>query len=232
MSRRIKVFLTCGLIALLATVAISLICADDWYGLTNWAFATMLWSEVFLFGGLTVIECLAKRSEQIVTRTLLYPIISIYAAVEFLISVLYMTLLNEATVSFEVLQVILLAVTLTAIAISIGAGKGAQSSSVRAARAVENTESMIERLNKLACRPECEPFAKALKGLSDDLRFTDISKTVAEDAKIIDIISAIEVRIACADGFDREQIEADIAHLNTLILQRKASVSAASKGKI
>lgn len=56
MNRRSKTILVSGVILLIATIIVSLICIDDWSGVTGWAFVTMLWSEVVLFGGLVFVE--------------------------------------------------------------------------------------------------------------------------------------------------------------------------------
>lgn len=232
MNRRSKTILVSGVILLIATIIVSLICIDDWSGVTGWAFVTMLWSEVVLFGGLVFVEWFSEKSEQIITRSSHYVIIAAYAVINFLISIFYMTLLKEATTFFAVVQVVILAVASVGIVISLAASKGVQRSNEHTVKAVENAEEMIERLNKLALCPECDRFASTLKKMSDDLRFTDISKTVAEDTEISNVISTIEVEIGNTDEGTYEKIKMALVRLNTLILQRKISVNAVNKGKI
>lgn len=232
MNRRSKTILVSGVISLIATIIVSLICIDVWSGLTGWAFVTMLWSEVVLFGGLVFVEWFAEKSEQIITRSSLYAIIAAYAVINFLISIFYMTLAKEATTSFAVVQVFILAVASVGIVISLAASKSVQRSNEHTVKAVENAEAMIERLNKLALCPECDRFASTLKKMSDDLRFTDISKTVAEDAEISNVISTIEVEIGSTDECTYEKIKMALVRLNTLISQRKISVNAVNKGRV
>lgn len=232
MNRRSKTILVSGVISLIATIIVSLICINDWSGLTGWAFVTMLWSDVALFGGLVFVEWSAEKSGQIITRSSLYAIIVAYAIINFLISIFYMTLAKEAATSFAVVQVVILAVASVGIVISLAASKGVQISNEHTAKAVENAEAMIERLNKLALCPEYERFASVLKNASEDLRFTDISKSVAEDAEISNVISTIEVEIGSTDESTYERVKTALVHLNTLISQRKISVNAINKGKI
>jgi predicted DNA-binding protein (UPF0251 family) len=99
-------------------------------------------------------------------------------------------------------------------------------------KAVDNAEAIIERLNKLLVRPECEPYTSMLKSLSEDLRFTDISKTVPEDADIAMNISEIELTLCNLDDAADEKIKSALVRLKTLIEQRKLSVSSINKGKI
>lgn len=232
MNRRSKTILISGVIALFATVIISLLCINDWSGLTGIAFGTMLWSEIVLFGGLMFIEWISKKTEQLVIRSALYTVISAYAVINFCISVIYLAFFKEANTSFAVIQVAMLAIAAIVIIISLTASKSVHEANEQTMRTVGNAESMIERLNKLAICPKCEQFAPTLKKMSEDLRFTDISKSVTEDAEICDAISAIEVEIGSMNDTTPENIKTILVHLNSLISQRKVSVNALNKGRI
>lgn len=84
MNRRSKTILLSGIIAVIATIIIALVCIDDWTGLTGWAFATMLWSELVFVGGLVFVEWVANRTEQIVTRSTVYTVTTAYAVINFI----------------------------------------------------------------------------------------------------------------------------------------------------
>lgn len=231
MNRRSKTILISGIITIFATVIISLLSIDDWSGLIGWAFTAMLWSEAVFFGGLILVECISEKTEPIITRSVLYTVISVYAGIDFFVSIFYMTLFEEANTSFAVVQVSLLAIVAIAIVILLATSKGVHRANEKTMKAVVNTESMIEKLNKLAMTPGYEQFASTLKKLSDDLRFTDISKSVPEDAEIREIISSIEIESG-SNETTYENIKAKLVRLNTLISQRKLSVFAINKGKI
>lgn len=237
MNRRSKASLIIGAIVLLVTVITSLLCVDDWTemmqtGVMGWAFVTLLWAEAAFFGGLVFVEWYSRRSEQIITRSALYVIIPSYAVIEFVVSVLYMTLLKEASGSFVIVQIALLVVTVIVMVVFLSASKGVHAANESAMSAAANIDAMVERLNKLAFDPECERFASTIKKLRDDLRFTDTSKVAVEDAEIADVISAIEVELTGRDDSANEKIKAALVRLNTLISQRKISVTAMNKGRI
>lgn len=232
MNRRSKAILISGVIALLATIIITVLCIDNWSGLTGWAFIAMLWSVVVFFGGLIFVECISEKTVQIVTRSALYTVISAYSVINFCISFLFMILFKENNISFAVIQAVLLTVAAIIIIISLAASKGIQRINGKTMEAVSNIETMIERLNKLAIHPECEQFAAMLKKLSSDLYFTDISKSVPEDVEISNIISAIEIEVNDINEKKNDSIKANLVRLNTLISQRKNSVSVINKGKI
>lgn len=232
MNRRSKTILLSGIIAVIATIIIALVCIDDWTGLTGWAFATMLWSELVFVGGLVFVEWVAKRTEQIVTRSTVYTVATAYAVINFIVSIPYIAFFKEANTSFVVIQTVLFAVAAIAIVISLSASKGISNANEKTMKSVANAEALIERLDKLAKNPNCENFSSTLKKVSEDLRYTDISATVSEDAEINEVISAIEIEIADSSENTAENIKASLIRLNALVAQRKISASATKKGRI
>lgn len=232
MNTRCKAILICGIITLLATSIISSLCISDWEGVTKWAFTAILWSEIVLFGGILFVERISQRTEQIITRVLLYTIISLYSVLNLLVSAIYIASFKDGSTSFTIIQVAMFAVATISFVISIVASKAVQQSNEHTMATVENTEQMVERLKKLAVCPACEKYASTLRTLSDDLRFTDISKVVAEDADISILISGIEVEIDSIDDSSDDKIKSALVRLKTLIAQRQISLSAANKGKI
>ena len=232
MNRRSKTILISGGITFTTTIIVLLICIDDWKGLTGWAFAAIMCSEIVLFGGLIFAEWFAKKTDQLILRSSICVIIVTYAVINFLISICYMALSKDATTSFAVIQIIILAVASLSIVISVSVSKGVHKSNGRTMKAVENAEAMIERLDKLALCPECDDFASTIRKISEDLRFTDISKTVVEDAEISNIICTIENEVDSTKECTHETIKASLIRLNTLTSQRKNSVNVVNKGKI
>lgn len=185
-----------GVIILLVTITISTLCIDDWSGLTGWAFATMLWSELLFFAGLVFVEWVAARTEQIITRTALYTLLSAYAIVNIPVSIIYLAFFKEAATSFIIVEVVLLAVVAIAVVATLTISKSVHQSNEKTMNSVVMVESLIERMNKLALTPNCEKYSSQLKKMSDSLRFTDTSVVVQEDTEIIDAISIIELEFS------------------------------------
>ena len=232
MNTRCKAILICGIITLLATSIISSLCISDWEGVTKWAFTAILWSEIVLFGGILFVERISQRTEQIITRVLLYTIISLYSVLNLLVSAIYIASFKDGSTSFTIIQVAMFAVATISFVISIVASKAVRQSNENTMKAVDNAEAMIDRMNKLLVRPECEPYSKMIRILSDDLRFTDISKIAPEDTEISMNISEIDLVLCSMDDSADEKIKTALVRLKTLIEQRKISVSTANKGKV
>lgn len=232
MNKRSKSIFLSGCIVLAATIMVSMLCIKDWSGLTGLAFSTMLLAEIVFFAGFISVEWIAEKTEQVIARSAVYTLVCAYAAANILVSILYIVFFKEKVTSFAVIQVVLLAAAAIAVIVSLTAGKSIYESNDNTMKAVINVEALIERLNQLAVSPACTDFSSSLRKLSDDLRFTDISKSVQEDADISDVISAIEIESGHSSEHTFETIKTALIRLNSLIEQRKLTVSASKKGKI
>lgn len=232
MNKRSKSIFLSGFIVFAATIMIAMLCIDDWSGLTGLAFSTMLFAEIVFFAGLISVEWIAEKTEQVIARSAVYTLVFGYAAANILVSILYIVFFKDKVTSFAVIQVVLLAAAAIAVIVSLTAGKSIYQSNKNTMKAVINAEALIERLNQLAVSPACTDFSSSLRKSSDDLRFTDISKSVQEDADISDVISAIEIESNHSSERTFETIKTALIRLNSLIEQRKLTVSASNKGKI
>lgn len=232
MNRRAIAISISGVIILFATIIISVLCIDDWSGLTGWAFGVMLWSEIVFFGGLVLVEWAAEKTEQIIIRSSIYALISAYTAVNIPVSVLYIAFFKEAIISFAIIEIVLLSIIVIAISVFLAASNGVRQSSENIMANRMNIELMIERLNKLAVEPGCDAYSSVLKRLSDDLRFSGLSTSVSEDVEIDKAISAIEIEIGGEGETSSEGIKATMIRLNSLIAQRKLAAGAAKKGRV
>ena len=110
MNRRSMTISFSGVIILIVTVIITTLYVDDWPMLTIGAFIMLLLTEILFFGGLILVERIAERSEQIITRSTLYTLLSAYLVVNVPVSILYMAFLKEASTSFMIIEVVLLAI--------------------------------------------------------------------------------------------------------------------------
>lgn len=232
MKRRSITISISGLITLIATIITFTLCIDDWSGLTGWAFSTMLLTEVIFFGGLVLVERVAERTEQIIARSTLYALLSAYAVINIPVSIIYMAFFKAANTSFAVFEVILLSIFVIAVVVSLATSKSIRHSNDNTMNTVAAIEALIDRLNRLAVSPQCNAYSALLKKLSDDLRFTDISASVPEDAEIDGIISVIEVELSNENENSAETVKSALVRLNTLIAQRKLTASACKKGRV
>ena len=232
MNRRSKAILLSGVILFIATAALLLLCINDWSGLTKLASSTILWSEIAFFGGLLLVERVSQKTEQVITRSSVYFLLSAYAVINILVSIVYIAFFKQSFTSFLVFQIVLFAVVAVAILIFLTASRSIYKANAQTNQTVAGVQAMVDRLNELALNPEYDHFSSALKKLSEDLRFTDLSTNAPEDAEILDAISTIEIELGHLNENTGETMKSTLVRLNSLINQRKVSTGAIKKGRI
>lgn len=230
MKRRNIVLSISGAAVLLATAVLSALCIKDWSGLTRGAFCAVLWSETAFFGGSVFVEYAAAKTEQIITRAALYSTLSCYAVINIAVSLLYIARFQQAVTSYVVIETVLLAIAAVVIVVSLAASRSVHQANEKSMEQLAAVESLIERLDKLSAAPAYQAYSAALKKLSEDLRFTDMTVSAPEDAGIGQAISAIETEGGSGDA--SEAVKANLIQISALISQRKAAAGAAKKGRI
>lgn len=230
MNRRSKAILLSGLIVIAATIFITLLCINEWSDLKKYAFSAIIWSEIVFFGGFIFVEWASKRTEQIIIRSGLYTLISAYAAINIIFSIITIAFLDKTVTLFMVVEAILFSIAAVVSIILFVLSRSLYRLNEQTMKSVENVESMAERLNKLSENPNYERFSDTLKKLSQDLRFTDVSVNCLKDDEINNIISDIEFENL--DEKSDEKIEDFLIRLKSLINQRKVFIETSKKGRI
>lgn len=232
MYRRSIIILISGAITLMASIIIFLLSIKDWSGVTSLAVVAIVWSELVFFGGLTFVEWISKKVEQLIIRPSMYFIIAVYTGINILISILYMMLFKWFVIRFIIIEIALLVIAIIFTLISILSASSVRNSNEYTMKSVANMENIILMLDKLAISPEYNDFATTIKKLKENLKFTDISKIVPEDKEIVEVVGDIETLISCKDETRNEKINKNLVILDTLIAKRKIAVQSIQKGKI
>lgn len=232
MYRRSKTILISGSITIIATIIILLLFVKHWFGVSSIAAVAIIWSEIFFFGGLIFAEWISKRTEQVIVRTSIYFTVLAYAIINILISVLFMLVLSWFIKSFIAIELILLAISAIIIIISVSAGSSIANSNAHIMASVNNMERIVGRLDKLAIKPECREFSSKIKKFSDDLRFTDCSKTVPEDIEIDKLIGEIEILVDDNSDAINEKMNKKLDCLYELICKRNIALHIKQSGTI
>lgn len=232
MYRRSIIILISGAITLMASIIIFLLSIKDWSGVTSLAVVAIVWSELVFFGGLTFVEWISKKVEQLIIRPSMYFIIAVYTGINILISILYMMLFKWFVIRFIIIEIALLVIAIIFTLISILSASSVRNSNEYTMKSVANMENIILMLDKLAVSPEYNDFATTIKKLKENLKFTDISKIVPEDKEIVEVVGDIETLISCKDETRNEKINKNLSILDALIAKRKIAVQSIQKGKI
>lgn len=233
MNRRSKTFLIAGMITLFVSVISMMICVKDWFGIRPLAAAFVVLVEAGLFGGLALVERMAVNTEQVLFRTSCYVVIPAYAAVSCVLSLIFLSFLPYAAVSYIVLQMLIMAIAMIILLAFYSFSISTHRSNTKTLDSVMLIDSFVKRLDSLASTCGSEAYALTLKQISEDLRFTDTSSRIPLDAEIDLAISALEAQYE-KDVDDRpaEAIDQALTALHALVSKRKIEVAALRKGRI
>ncbi len=219
LNNRAKAFLICGILFIIATIIIFVIANDNGMNSYKWIGLTfMLCVEFILFGGLILIEMLANKSEQIITRAGNGTVLVIYFAVSFLVSLVFLNMQN--TKIFLIIQIILLVMLVILETVLIVAGKSIYNNNKKVLEGVSTVKEMINSLDTINVD---ENYKKQIDKIKEDLKYSDVSMAVPSDNDIMENILCLEKEFL-KDEMDDDSIKAIINSIEMLIKRRKIQV--------
>ena len=129
MHRRSKVLAFSGCLILALTLILGFLNITDWSGVSVPAFVFLLWSELALFGGLLLVEVLAKQTFQVFFRAGCTVTLVFYAAAAFAAALVFLFFFPLALVPLFTIELILLGLAAILCAVFAAVGKGLQEKS-------------------------------------------------------------------------------------------------------
>lgn len=233
MNRRSKALALSGILVLALSIALALLTIRRWDGLMITAFLFILWAELVFFGGLIAVEAMAGSTAEALFRAGDGAVIAVYSGLSLIVSFLFLFSGSRSVVPLISIQLILLVGRIILFFVVRSVGKGVKDKNSAVLNAVGRIEGLAGRLNALAAGTEDARHSDRLNRLAEELRFTDVSTSVALDDDIEAAISALEtVPQSGGGGQAKEEIDRLCRELDSLIAKRKAAVAAAKRGGI
>lgn len=233
MNRRSKTILFSGSTVLIATIVTTLLCIKSWNKMSFATTAFTIWAELSFFLILLTIEHMSRWAEQVFLRSSLLAVSFLYSCFAIIVSLVFLNILPQAFTAFWVVQILLLMISAVLFFVICAASKSIRAVNDRTAHAVTQTESMMRRLDMLAASVNNRDTASALRALSDQLRYTDVSVVVSADTDIEKEISSLETEYLKENNVQTaDAISKTITALNSLIAKRKLETAAAKEGGI
>ena len=146
MNRRAKISIIIGSIVFVATCMIFIIAEIEIYLSTTLGICFLLYSELVFFGGFVVVEYLADKSSQIMTRAGVGIPVEGYAIIVFLSSLIYINFLDSYPRRFLIFQIILLVITAGIALVTANASKTAKERDTEILQADLRVQEFIDRL--------------------------------------------------------------------------------------
>ena len=228
MSRRSKISLIVGGIVLLATIAIYAVIRPTVFPSTIWGLCFLIYAEIVFFGGFVLVDLWSRKSSKILTWSGIGVPLSIYAAIVFVSSLVFMGTHTEVVQGFFVLQIILL-VAAAVICIIIGSfSAGAKKRDESVLKAERTVQRAIDQLTLI--REQTDKKAEIDK-LIGGLRFSDTSATVDADADLRGAITALQ-SIVTAEKTSEDEFSSAIQNIELLIRKRNMQTRISKQGSI
>lgn len=228
MNGKSKISAILGVVVLVATIVIFAISRPVMFPATILGFCFLVYSEIVFFGDFILLEYLAKKSSEILTRVGVGIPIAIYAAVVFISSLIYMNIHILAFRGFLILQ-ILLFVAVVIVAYIIGAfSSSARYKDAKVLQADLMVRGFAEEL--LLIKEQTEKKAEIDK-LIESIRFSDTSVMVDADVELNDTISNLG-NVVKAEEFDESEFDKAVKDIEFMIKKRNLQTKNAKQGGI
>ncbi|AMJ40448.1 hypothetical protein [Anaerotignum propionicum] len=234
MNRYSKALLISGIITVVISVIVLLLCIYDWSGLTPLAAVFIIWAQIVFFGGLIFQQKIRTQTEQLVLQASFIPLLTIYSFICGVLSVLFLIRFKSEWKYFVSIQLILAGIISTLLIALYSASKAIRVTNQNTMHDIIQINSYISRINTLAVTAgEEEGYGFDLKTISEALRFTDISAMVPVDEEIDHIISELELEFEKETIFrSTKLIQERCTKLAKLIEKRKIQSKAIKEGII
>jgi hypothetical protein len=228
MNRRAKISIIIGSIVFVATCMIFIIAEIEIYLSTTLGICFLLYSELVFFGGFVVVEYLADKSSQIMTRAGIGIPVEGYAIIVFLSSLIYINFLDSYPRRFLIFQIILLVITAGIALVTANASKTAKERDTEILQADLRVQEFIDRLTLIK---EFIDKKADIDKLIDKIKYSDKSATVHADKELNSAILNLENTIKIQE-VDISEFNKQIQEIDFLITKRNLQVRNLKQGSI
>ncbi len=228
MNRRAKISIIIGSIVFVATCMIVVIADIELYFSSILGICFLLYSELVFFGGFVLVEYLADKSSQIMTRVGVGISVGIYAIIVFLSSLIYINFLDSYPRVFLIFQIILLVMTAGITLVMANASRTVKEKDMEVLQADLRIQEFV---NRLALIKESFDKKTDIDKLIDEIQYSDKSATVDADKELNEAILNLE-DIVKAEEVDISKFNKQIKEIHFLITKRKLQVRNLKQGNI
>lgn len=228
MNGRAKISIIIGTIVLVATCMIFVIAGVEIYPSTVLGMLFLLYSEAVFFGGFVIVEYLADKSSQIMTRTGVGIPVEVYAVIVFLSSLIYINFFDSYIRVFLIFQVILLVITAGIALVAANISKTTTERDKEILQADLKIQGFIDRL--VLIKQLIDKKADIDK-LIDEIKYSDKSAAVDADKELDGAILNLENLVQTKE-FDMQEFNKQVNEIGILITKRKQQVKNLKQGGI
>lgn len=228
MNRRIGITSIIGVVVIFATVAIYALVQPVVYPCTILGFSFLIYGELVLFGGYSIVEYLAGRSSQIMMRTGVGIPVASYALAVIVTSFVYMNSHSIFIRVFLILQIVMAALTAILVVIFVGISKGRYERDAKVLHADAMVHGFVDELELIR---ELSINKSEIDKLIEGIRYSDTSVMVDADVELNDEISRLE-EIVRSEASDNTEFDRTVKNIQFLIKKRNLQTRNGKHGGI
>lgn len=229
MNKRGKIFRLCGIIVFILTIFIFFMMTKDRVSATWISLIFLLFVEIILFCGLTMLEYLATKASQIVIRAGCGGVLLIYSIISMIVSVYYIISVQESVKLLATIQVVLFGIAAILFVVFYKTSVRIKEGSDEVINVAVKLSSIVDKFNLLSQDPSNDKYKTQLAKIAEDLRFTDISIWVPCDYEIDCNLAKLELVLLKED--DESEVLKLLESTFMLINKRKIEVKNARFGR-
>lgn len=232
MNRRIKAFRIIGEIIVTVTILLYFMSTKHRTLTSYTSFSILLLAEIIFFGGWILIERNANEYSQIMLRAGCGVVLSIYSMIASVVSIIFICGNKVVLMGLLInIQVLLLVAAIVLMIVFRTIAKGVKQSDDKVIQAVSRANGVMHRLTLLSQEKQNKAYEKKLHSLSEDMRYTDVSTSVACDDEIDTVLSKLEVLLDGKEETKDTQVLQKIEELSNLIHRRELQVRSTKVGQ-
>ena len=220
--RRNKTTALIGILVFLVTIFLFFILTED-TTIVSWvSLIFIIVAEIGLFGGLIIADILADKSAGVMMRSGINGVLSIYAIVSIITSIVFMINANDTVKALITIQIVIAAVSAILIILITSISKSVGENSKNVFKSVNKIQELTNKAAILQDNTKYSAYKKQLEKVLEAIKYCDNATTVETDDIVSDKIAELE-RILLEESDNKDDQVTNIVDTILLLMKQRAA---------
>ncbi|QHQ59772.1 hypothetical protein Ana3638_02280 [Anaerocolumna sedimenticola] len=232
MNKRGKTLSIIGAISVVVTILLFFLLTSERSTMTWAGFCSILLAEIATFGGLVFLESISTKLSLIVMSAIGGGALIAIPLISIAVSLLFMVSQSHAYKVFAAIQIVSLAILVILLIIAYQVSTSVKYTSDKLLSAEKTITRITDKLKMLADDRHNKVYSEKIKRIAEDIRYSDISTTVAADTEIETKIESLKLILLSENDQKEEKANALLDDMLLLVNRRKMEVKNTKQGGI
>ncbi len=232
MNKRGKTLSIIGAISVAVTILLFFLLTSERSTMTWAGFCTILLAEIAMFGGLVFLESISAKLSQIVMSAIGGGALIAIPLISIVVSLLFMVSQSHAYKVFAAIQIVSFAILVILLIIAYQVSTSVKYNSDKLLSAEKTITRITDKLKILADDRSNKVYSEKIKRIAEDIRYSDISTTVAADSEIETKIESLKLILLSENDQKEDEVNALLDDIFLLVNRRKMEVKNTKQGGI